>query len=102
MNLRAPVNPPTETKASVVKPQVEVLEPEVNVIPIGKKKTQVYFVYNGHEWESHEVLGIEPGVDLAEATAAYQYLIKTADSSAFEFFESAYTAILKKRGRREF
>lgn len=61
----------------------------------------VYFVYNGHEWESHEVLGIPVGANLQHATQIYQQLIKTSDPSAFEFYEAAFNSILKTRGRNQ-
>ncbi len=57
----------------------------------------VYFVFNGHEWEAHEVLGIECGSSLEKITAHYQNLIKTSDPSTFEFYEAAYSAVLKLR-----
>lgn len=116
-----PQSPPQEAVIIELKPKVEVLEPEqqtifekpkvnseaadtgeADVITIRPKNLHVYFVYNGHEWESHEVLGIKPGAQLQEATSVFQQLIKTSDASTFEFYESAYKAILQKRGRREY
>jgi hypothetical protein len=58
---------------------------------------KVYFVYNGHEWECHEVLGIPCGSTLHVATEMYQHLIKTSDPSTFEFYEAAYRSILKRK-----
>lgn len=58
---------------------------------------KIYFVYNGHEWECHEVLGIPCGATLHVATEMYQYLIKTSDPSTFEFYEAAYRSILKRK-----
>ncbi len=57
----------------------------------------VFFVYNGHEWEAHEVLGLPKGCTIQVATSHYQKLIKTSDPSTFEFFDSAYSAILKSK-----
>ena len=80
--------------------KVEVLEPEAdNVILLKNRKAKnlsIYFVYNGHEWECHEVLGVPQGAPLPVVTAAYQELIKSSDASTFEFFESAYQSILKR------
>ncbi len=59
----------------------------------------VYFVYNGHEWEAHEVLGLTRGVDLAKATSHYQKLILTTDPSAFEFYDLAYAALLQSKSK---
>ena len=57
----------------------------------------VFFVYNGHEWEAYEVLGLPKGSSLQTATSHYQNLIKTSDPSTFEFFDAAYSAILKAK-----
>ena len=64
------------------------------------QKEIVYFMYNGHEWEAHEVLGLKAGVTLEEATAHYQNLIKRSDPSTFEFYEAAFSAILKLKSPR--
>ena len=82
--------------------RVEILEPEAemqNVVQMKDFNTRnlsIYFVYNGHEWECHEVLGVPQGAPLPVVTAAYQNLIKNSDPSTFEFFESAYQSILKR------
>ncbi len=81
---------------------VQVLDPETEVQNTAKlqnhkiRNLSIYFVYNGHEWESHEVLGVPQGAPLPVVTEAYQILIKTSDPSTFEFFEAAYHCILKR------
>lgn len=62
-----------------------------------KKGFSVFFMYNGHEWEAFEVLGLPKGCDIQAATSHYQSLIRTSDPSTFEFFELAYSAILKSK-----
>ena len=62
-----------------------------------QKTSSVFFMYNGHEWEAFEVLGLPKGCDIQSATSHYQSLIRTSDPSTFEFFELAYGAILKSR-----
>lgn len=62
-----------------------------------QKSNSVFFMYNGHEWEAFEVLGLPKGCDIQSATSHYQNLIRTSDPSTFEFFELAYAAILKSR-----
>lgn len=57
----------------------------------------VFFVYNGHEWEAHEILGLPRGCTLQMATSHYQNLIRTSDPSTFDFFNAAFSAILKAR-----
>jgi len=86
----------TETGESIVSPVIEVQEEPKK--PSGKEI--VFFVYNGHEWEAHEVLGLKSGVTLEEATRHYQNLIKTSDPSTFEFFEAAFTAILRLKSHK--
>ena len=54
-------------------------------------------MYNGHEWEAFEVLGLPKACDIPTATSHYQNLIKTSDPSTFEFYELAYSAILKAK-----
>lgn len=60
----------------------------------------IYFVYNAHEWECHDVLGVPRGCSLQIATQKFQQLIKTSDPSTFPFYEAAFDAILKKKGAR--
>lgn len=62
-----------------------------------QKSNSVFFMYNGHEWEAFEVLGLPKGCDIQTATSHYQNLIRSSDPSTFEFFELAYSAILKSR-----
>ena len=89
--------------SAVQKQKMTILEPE-NVIDLNAARAQaaatktlnIYFMYNGHEWESHEVLGVPAGAKLPVVTEVYQKLIKTSDSSTFEFYESAYQAILRR------
>jgi hypothetical protein len=61
------------------------------------KNLSIFFMYNGHDWEAHDVLGIPQGGSLTLATEKYQKLIKSEDPSTFEFYESAYNAILQRR-----
>ena len=85
-------------------PKMTVLEPEnenvINLKSYATKNLSIYFVYNGHEWEAHEVLGVPAGSALPQVTEAYQKLIITSDPSTFEFYESSYQAILKRRKDR--
>jgi hypothetical protein len=81
-----------ETKDVIVtQPQV-ISAPQV----VAPAENSIFFVYNGHEWEAHEVLGLGKSCDLKDATMRYQSLIKTSDPSTFEFYDAAYSAILKK------
>lgn len=84
---------------------VEILEaaviepvPPLAEAPAPKaKRERIYFVYNGHEWDAFEVLGLVSGVGLETATRHYQELIKTSDPSTFEFYDAAFSSFLKLR-----
>lgn len=75
------------------RPVVEVMEPLVENKP--GKNLNCFFMYNGHDWDAYQVLGVEAGSPLPVITQAYQDLIKKSDPNSFEFFEAAYKAILK-------
>lgn len=61
-----------------------------------EKSLSVYFMFNGHEWEAHEVLGIPAGAQMPMVIATYQHLIRTSDPSTFDFYETAFKSISKK------
>ncbi|MBC7741593.1 MAG: hypothetical protein H7061_05320 [Bdellovibrionaceae bacterium] len=70
----------------------------VIVVPVVPVKTaKVYFAFNGHDWEAYEALGVPVTAPLTTVTKMYQHLIKTSDSSTFDFYESAHNAIIKRR-----
>jgi hypothetical protein len=60
------------------------------------KNLNIYFMYNGHEWEAHEVLGVPAASQMPAVTEMYQKLILTSDPSTFQFYEAAYQSILKR------
>lgn len=83
-----------------IEPKVKILEPESNSDAVKTKSTKnlsLFFMYNGHDWEAHQVLGIPQGASLEVATKAYQEMIKESDPSSFEFLESAYNCIFQQR-----
>ncbi|MBC7420373.1 MAG: hypothetical protein H7328_06550 [Bdellovibrio sp.] len=97
--------------AKVLEPKMTVLEPEIKeteakpeivleVIPMQSRNLKVYFAFNGHDWEAYEAIGVPVNAPLTTVTKMYQHLIKTSDASTFDFFESAYQAILKRRRDR--
>lgn len=76
-----------------VTPQTEKLQPPPT--PMGPPP-QAIFVYNGHDWDAFEVLGVSPYSSFSEITKTYQELIRQADNGKHDFLQAAYTAILKK------
>ncbi len=61
------------------------------------KMLNVLFMYNGHDWDAYEVLGLPAGCSLNLVTQRYQDLIREADSGKLEFYQTAYEAILRKQ-----
>lgn len=57
---------------------------------------QAFFVYNGHDWDAFEVLGVSPYSSFSEITKSYQIMIRKADNGKHDFLQAAYTAILRK------
>ncbi len=84
-----------KTNDQLPEPKLSVLEPERQ--KSSSKQLSIFFMYNGHDWEAHEILGIPQGSGVDAATKAYQAQLKTADPSSYEFLESAYNAVFKKR-----
>lgn len=72
------------------------LEPEAGSATKRSRQLSIQFMYNGHDWEAHDVLGLPQGASLPMATEAYQKLLQTSDPSSFPFYEAAYNAILDK------
>lgn len=101
------LSPPQKELQSAPNPDVKtaskqsLLEPETNSTQQANtrflKELSVFFMYNGHEWEAHQVLGIPQGANLEMATQAYQEALRTADPSSYEFLECAHAAIMKQK-----
>ncbi len=60
------------------------------------KSLNILFLYNGHDWDAYQVLGLPAGASLPLVTERYQQLIKQADEGQLAFYDAAYQAILKK------
>lgn len=84
-------------QAQISEPKQSILEPEMKPAAKPTKSLSIFFMYNGHDWEAHQVLGIPQGAGVEAATKAYQDLLKTSDPSSYDFLESAFNAIFKKR-----
>ncbi len=73
---------------------VPIESQQAPVIPQARQ-LNILFLYNGHDWDAHQVLGIPAGTSLSVVTQRYQQLIKSSDAGQIQFFEAAYRAILK-------
>lgn len=91
----------TTTTTLLKEPQQSLLDPESPATQKANiqflKELSVFFMYNGHEWEAHQVLGIPQGANLEMATQAYQEALQSADPSSYEFLECAHAAIMKQK-----
>ncbi len=94
-NLISAPQEPVPQSAQQKTPAEIWLEPEQ--APKAAKNLSIFFMYNGHDWEAHDVLGVPQGASLTLATEVYQKLLKNEDPSTFEFYEGAYNAILQRR-----
>lgn len=91
LNLKAPDTAPT-----VLEPVISEI-PHLHDAPPSMKALNVMFVYNGHTWDAHEVLGIPAGASIPLVTEAYQMALKRCTGpESIEFLETAYRAILNK------
>ncbi len=61
------------------------------------KNLNVMFIYNGHNFDAYEVLGLPAGSSIAEVTKKYQESIVKGDAGEIAFFEAAFQAILHKK-----
>lgn len=64
---------------------------------VNAKNLNVLFMYNGHDWDAYEVLGVPAGCNIKLVTQRYQELIRGADEGKLLFYQAAYDAILKKQ-----
>lgn len=82
-----------------------ILEPEDNSFKVtpstqaSPKNLAIFFIYNGHDWEAHDVLGVAQGANMKIVTECYQELLRVSDPKSYEFYEAAYKAILSKKRR---
>lgn len=60
------------------------------------KPSRAMFVYNGHDWDAYQVMGVTADHSISQITEKYQLLIKTnQDPGRLEFLETAYRTLLK-------
>lgn len=99
--MSAPVFPraPEAPSAAMPPPSAPPPRPAMRDVSPGAPKSKalnVLFLYNGHDWDAYEVLGLPAGTGLPIVTKRYQELIRRSDAGQLEFYEAAYQAILKK------
>jgi hypothetical protein len=83
---------------TILEPEAEA--PRAEFSSMGTPKNlAIFFIYNGHDWEAHHVLGVAQGANMKVVTEIYQKLLQTSDPKSYDFFEAAYKAILNKKRR---
>lgn len=64
------------------------------------RSLSVIFMYNGHDWEAHDVLGVPQGASMHEITKVYQQLVRKSDVRSLQFYEHAYAAISERHRKQ--
>ncbi|MES2800872.1 MAG: hypothetical protein V4654_00140 [Bdellovibrionota bacterium] len=96
LNLRAKDS--TDKKPQVLEPEGrKTVAVALGVAPTGPREASrslsVIFMYNGHDWEAHDVLGVPQGASMHDITKVYQELVRKSDARSLQFYEQAYNAI---------
>ncbi|MGE0634102.1 MAG: hypothetical protein AB7O96_16930 [Pseudobdellovibrionaceae bacterium] len=72
-----------------------VPEPSDLDLMLRSKNLNVMFIYNGHNWDSYEVLGVPAGSSLSSIQKAYKESLARTNSQSHDFINAAYQAILQ-------
>ncbi|AZZ37418.1 hypothetical protein CIK05_11640 [Bdellovibrio sp. qaytius] len=105
LNMRAKSS--EEKKPIVLEPEAQVktgYNPRIvdqSEPPPVSRSLSVMFMYNGHDWEAHDVLGVPQGASMHEVTKVYQHIVKTTDSRSLHFYEHAYAAISARHRKQK-
>lgn len=65
--------------------------------PINVRELNVVFMYNGHDWEAFQVLGIPAGSSVEAAEIAFIKEAAKSNAETREFLETALQAIRNKK-----
>jgi hypothetical protein len=79
---------PERKKEVVIAPEEMRTEPRE-----AGRSLAVMFLYNGHDFEAHSVLGVPQGSSMHQVTLKYQDLVKSSDARSLQLYEHAYSAI---------
>ncbi len=61
---------------------------------LGIKSLNVMFLYNGHNFDAHEVLGVPAGARREQVEAAFHKAVASSTPQGRSFLEAAFEAIL--------
>lgn len=107
VEIKIEIEKKTDHRITSSKDSMIILEPENNEGSKNKteksaqKELAVFFIYNGHDWEAHHVLGIPQGASLKFITDSYQALLSHTDPKSFDFLEAAYKSLLQSKRNRD-
>lgn len=59
----------------------------------GAKNLNIMFMYNGHDWDAYQVLGVPAGSKYEAVRKAYLMALDSADPASHDFLQAALTAI---------
>lgn len=68
-----------------------------SVDPINIRELNVVFMYNGHDWDAFQVLGIPAGSSVDSAEQAFIKEAAKANTETRQFLETALNAIKNKK-----
>lgn len=74
-------------------PSTGGLRPTSNETSFGVKDLNVIFIYNGHSFDAHEVLGVPAGASLERVREAYFVSLQNSSPESREFIELAFRSI---------
>ena len=83
---------------TILEPETDLLREEFSAAG-QPKNLAIFFIYNGHDWEAHHVLGVAQGAHMKKVTENYQKMLETSDPKSYDFLEAAYKAILNRKRR---
>jgi hypothetical protein len=66
---------------------------EFGAVNPGEKNLNVLFMFNGHSWDAHEVLGLPAGAGRQMIEEAYKKAIARVSPDSKDFIEAAYQAL---------
>lgn len=85
-----------ETEASSQVPIERGFDIDWKKMEATAKDLNVFFNYNGHDWDAYEVLGIPAGANIELIRRAYHESLSKVDEPSRAFIDMAYNVILKK------
>ncbi len=87
------------TKPTKLNLREQLLKHHKSHPPVARSRERdlsIQFVFNGHNYDSYEVLGAPAGAPISVVTDLYQKIIASASPTEFPFYEAAFQAVLAR------